>query len=205
MEPAVQAQPSPKPANFAGLLASLALPLREADHRSPEWSTDDLGEDVATLSYERALQAHARYRPADCAEWKATPAAEVVVALAEQPPALNAKVGEGAVPLEGSDRDLRQASVTIRLSKAECARLHQRAAEARLTVSAYLRSRTFEAEALRAQVKEALSQLRSASGQVSVHQMSQKNNEIKQHGAGIRLTRVLGHIGNLCLGFSTRT
>ena len=48
------------------------------------------------------------------------------------------------------------------MSKAECAQLHRRAAEAGLTVSAYLRSCTFEAESLRAMVKEAMAQLRSA-------------------------------------------
>jgi hypothetical protein len=47
------------------------------------------------------------------------------------------------------------------MSKAECAQLHRRAAEAGLTVSAYLRSCTFEAESLRAMVKDTLAQLRS--------------------------------------------
>jgi hypothetical protein len=54
----------------------------------------------------------------------------------------------------------RSASVTLRLSAAECAQLKQRAAEAGLTLSAYVRSCTFEAEALRAQVKQALKELR---------------------------------------------
>jgi hypothetical protein len=63
----------------------------------------------------------------------------------------------GAAP----DRELRSASVTIRLSRAECARLHRRAAEAGLTVSAYLRSCALEAEALRAQVKQALTELKA--------------------------------------------
>jgi hypothetical protein len=54
----------------------------------------------------------------------------------------------------------RSASVTLRLSRAECMQLKQRAAEAGLTVSAYIRSCTFEAEALRAQVKQAVQQLR---------------------------------------------
>ena len=67
-------------------------------------------------------------------------------------------------PLE---RNLKDASITIRLSKAECAQLHRRAAEAGLTVSAYLRSCTFEAESLRAMVKETLAQLRSASTQTN--------------------------------------
>jgi hypothetical protein len=48
------------------------------------------------------------------------------------------------------------------MSTAECAQLRQCAAEAGLTVSAYLRSCTFEVEALRAQVKDALAELRSA-------------------------------------------
>ncbi len=56
----------------------------------------------------------------------------------------------------------RSASITIRLSRAENAQLRERAAEAGLTVSAYLRSCTLQAEALRAQVKQALAQLRAA-------------------------------------------
>jgi hypothetical protein len=51
------------------------------------------------------------------------------------------------------------------MSQAECAQLHSRAAEAGLTVSAYLRSCTFEAESLRAMVKDTMAQLRSAQTQ----------------------------------------
>jgi len=61
-------------------------------------------------------------------------------------------------PLE---RHRKNASITIRMSQAEYEQLHARAAEAGLTVSAYLRSCTFEAESLRAQVKETLAQLRA--------------------------------------------
>ncbi len=64
------------------------------------------------------------------------------------------------VPATGLDKHRKTASITIRLSNAECAQLHQRAAEAGLTISAYLRSCICEVEALRAQVKEALAQLR---------------------------------------------
>jgi hypothetical protein len=64
-----------------------------------------------------------------------------------------------------AERDLKNSSITIRMSKAECAQLHSRAAEAGLTVSAYLRSCTFEAESLRAMVKDAMAQLRSAQTQ----------------------------------------
>jgi hypothetical protein len=63
------------------------------------------------------------------------------------------------------ERNLKDASITIRMSKAECAQLHRRAAEAGLTVSAYLRSCTFEAESLRAMVKDTLAQLRSVTTQ----------------------------------------
>lgn len=71
----------------------------------------------------------------------------------------NAAAARPSTPLA---RKLKSASVTIRLSEAESAQLRTRAAESGLTVSAYLRSCTFEAEALRAQVKEALAQLRSS-------------------------------------------
>jgi hypothetical protein len=47
------------------------------------------------------------------------------------------------------------------MSTAECTQLRKRAADAGLTVSAYLRSCTFEAESLRALVKDTLAQLRS--------------------------------------------
>jgi hypothetical protein len=59
------------------------------------------------------------------------------------------------------DRNLKSTSVTIRLSLAECLQLRQRAGEAGLTVSAYLRSCTFEAESLRALVKDTMARLRS--------------------------------------------
>jgi predicted DNA binding CopG/RHH family protein len=60
------------------------------------------------------------------------------------------------------DPTRKSASIHIRLSAAENAQLRQRAAEAGLTVSAYLRSCVLEAEMLRAQVKQALAQLRAA-------------------------------------------
>jgi predicted DNA binding CopG/RHH family protein len=63
------------------------------------------------------------------------------------------------------ERNLKDASITIRLSKSECAQLRRRAAEAGLTVSAYLRSCTFEAESLRAMVKETLAQLKTVADQ----------------------------------------
>ena len=60
------------------------------------------------------------------------------------------------------EQNLKSASITIRMSKVECAQLHRRAADAGLTVSAYLRSCTFEAESLRAMVKDTMAELRMA-------------------------------------------
>jgi hypothetical protein len=57
---------------------------------------------------------------------------------------------------------LKDASITVRMNQTECAQLRQRAAEAGLTVSAYLRSCAFEVESLRALVKDTMSQLKSA-------------------------------------------
>ena len=70
------------------------------------------------------------------------------------------------VEVEGPGRKsaaetLKRASITIRLSTSECARLRARAAESGMTISAYLRSCTLEVESLRAQVKDTLAQLRS--------------------------------------------
>jgi len=142
---------------------------------------------VASLSYERALRAHARYRPAnrdsDRGDGSPMPAgdsgsgarldASIETGAAGALDAADAiDVSGAAVAADAAPRlqtgtaresDLRSASVTIRLSRAECARLHQRAAEAGLTVSAYLRSCAVEAEGLRAQVKQALAELKAGS------------------------------------------
>lgn len=61
-----------------------------------------------------------------------------------------------------TERSRMRASVTLRMSRAECMQLKERAEEAGLTVSAYLRSCAFEVETLRAQVKQALAELRTA-------------------------------------------
>lgn len=181
------------------MLASFtAVPKR----RQEGWVDDDLAEDVATLSYERALQAHARYRAPQADDHfvahtviaPSTSATEPISSdellmdnvqtepiaaqtscetlpepQASQPGEL--KVTEQlstaeAVPF-ALERNLKCTSITMRLSKAESRQLRARAAEAGMTVSAYLRSCTFEAESLRAMVKDALAQLRSAPAQAS--------------------------------------
>ena len=70
----------PRPASFAGLLAALAAP---AQSRSPASlaarsegllprNDDGLEDDVATLSYERALRAHPRYGSAGATDQSLT-------------------------------------------------------------------------------------------------------------------------------------
>ncbi len=149
-----------------------------ASKRVPAWNDDDLEDDVATLSYERALRAHARYRPVDADVPVPKPAADagsirICEALPEEigprrdavlPEAVKASqanVPPRRAPSSSRERGLKCASITIRLSQEECAQLRTRAAEAGLSISAYLRSCTFQAEALRAEVKQALAQLRT--------------------------------------------
>jgi hypothetical protein len=153
MQQPAKSQASPASPSFAGLLAELSLPAINEANPAKERNEADLSDDVVTLSYDRALRAHARHMSPDRGYWQPEPAA---------------RVDDGLTPLgsrtqqDAFDRDLRTTSVTVRLTKAECASLHERAAEAGLTVSAYLRSCTIEAETLRAQVKAALAELRSA-------------------------------------------
>jgi len=176
------------PPNFAALLAALTAPAPATSDRAPDrasdrahpWNDDALGEDVATLSYESALRAHSRYKPSGPGSWPLPQADDAPLPPRKPPMSVGVSyAAEAALPAANEwsggeesramhslpaalDESRKCASVTIRISKAECAQLHNRAAEAGLTVSAYLRSCTFEAEALRAQVKEALASLRSA-------------------------------------------
>ena len=181
--------PSSAAPSFAGLLAALASPVDKSSSTGrkdpPPWKNDELADDIATLSYESALRAHARYRspsggPGGGENLLAQGASDLLQRLrAEEPmPSVTAAIetppeepGASQMstapepPLPSLERNLKNASVTIRMSKAECAQLHRRAAEAGLTVSAYLRSCTFEAESLRAMVKETLAQMRSTPAQ----------------------------------------
>ena len=187
--------------SFAGLLAALAAPSEKfgvASERSlpPGWSTsaskgeDGLEDDIATLSYERALRAHSRYRNPEQPLGRNSELGKIglpergqgrVPPAASSPPATRATALREPTAIAGSavisepetkplrsttyERNLKSASITIRLSKVECAQLHRRAADAGLTVSAYLRSCTFEAESLRAMVKDTMAQLRTAKAQ----------------------------------------
>jgi hypothetical protein len=135
-------------ASFASLLTALATPAQE---RIADWNDDDFKDDVTTISYEQALRTHARYQPADLDFGSTRHGSHICEPHSK---------GKKSPP---STKDRKAASITIRLSQAECAQVRLRASDAGLTMSAYLRSCVLEAEILRNQVKEALTQLRAAS------------------------------------------
>lgn len=149
----------PEPSGFAGFLAALASPAPGSP--KTQWNDNALADDVATLSYESALKAHARYKPA--AEPLAEPSSAFAAEHVNTTPVSSFSIA-ASEPLSSATGagEHKSASITIRMSQAECSQLKQRAAEAGMTISAYLRSCTFEAEALRGQVKKALAQLRAA-------------------------------------------
>ncbi len=164
MEQKAAPDSSLNPSSFAGMLASLAVP---PDPSAGVWGGDELAEDVAVLSYESALLAKAR-RPdfeavpgENTGEWVGPGESEFSRSGPRQPVGLYAGSNPNS-PAAASAAPRKCASITIRLSEAESAQLRQRASEAGLTVSAYLRSCVFEVETLRAQVKQTVAELRTA-------------------------------------------
>jgi predicted DNA binding CopG/RHH family protein len=133
--------PSPEETSFAGLLARMT-----ATPQDPElpWNDTLLAEDVTSISYEQALRSHARAGTRN---------------VENLPPSMESENAQ--TEPEAKAPQLKKASITIRLSEPECAQLRRRASEAGMTVSAYMRSCTFEVESLRAQVKQTLAEIRS--------------------------------------------
>ncbi|HEY6488917.1 MAG: hypothetical protein WCC26_07455 [Terracidiphilus sp.] len=162
--PVLSESPAASPAStFAGFLARFAAPPIQPVDR---WNDDALADDIATLSYEQALRTHARNRP-PCPS--SPPQETEPGSRLHTPAAISAQSETAAGPAFSSsslDENRRSSSVTIRLSHTEYEQLRTRAADAGLTVSAYLRSCIFEVETLRAQVKDTLAQLRSTPAQV---------------------------------------
>jgi predicted DNA binding CopG/RHH family protein len=148
------------------MLASLAAP---PDRSSAPWGENELIDDVAVLSYESALLAKARLadRGSVASEHRAATAsaetddAEIGRPESQPPRDVNARSDRDPSAIN-SHVQRKCASITIRLSPAECAQVRQRSAEAGVTVSAYLRSCVFEMETLRTQVKQTLTELRTA-------------------------------------------
>jgi len=138
--------PEPKSANsFASLLASFTGVGKKS---GSVWDDSALLDDVSTISYEQALRTHRRVPPV-----AVLPEDEAQLAAAFAP--------QRTLPVS-PEKGKKSASITIRLTESEETQLRERAAAAQLSVSAYLRSCIFEAESLRAQVKEALSQMKAS-------------------------------------------
>ncbi len=177
---------SPAPSSFAGLLAALTSgkPHHAAPAAEPRVSwTDDLADDVATLSYERAIEHYARsrgdgapFRPHDYfaePELRAAAGRQELHQVSATPTEPCKAEPQAVAPAREKNRleqSRKRASVTVRLTESEYAQLHARATEAGMTVSAYLRSCTFEAESLRAQVKQTLAELRATAQQMPAKQ-----------------------------------
>jgi len=189
MQQSTASAPSPTSSDFASLLAALATPAQPSSGapgdrsssqgwnsgapgdrsssqgwNSEAWEDDGLEDDVATLSYEHAQHTKPAveplFQPIDPRpDQKISPAVPPLQAASPEPET-------NRFHATAAERNLRNASITIRMSRAERAQLHQRAAEAGLTDSAYLRSCIFEVESLRAMVKDTLSRLRSAATEV---------------------------------------
>jgi len=159
MQPSAASAPSPTSPSFAGLLAALADPEKKFP---PARDLDGLADDVATLTYEHALRTYARYRPAPAPEGGfAAPAQEAAAQPLPAVPRESASHAPRPVTVAAPVMEERKnASVTVRLTREESERLRLRAAEAGITVSAYLRSCAFEVETLRTQVKQTLAEMR---------------------------------------------
>jgi len=131
--------------SFGDLLASFTSKLQ-----SDGWDDSALEDDVTTISYEQALRSARRSR--------------MPQEVSDPVPSDDGQTGKvlGTSPHKTRshpEKKHKGASITIRVTSEEHSQLHERAAAAQVSVSAYLRSCIFEAEALRAEVKEALEKI----------------------------------------------
>jgi hypothetical protein len=170
MSAPAQSAPTPAPRSFAGLLAEYASPEKKFP---PARDLDGLADDIATLSYEHALKSQTRYRPVPDYADSPQEQTQLPAFPGSVPPVAPDPRPENATrdperrrdhpPSAAAEPENRKcASVTVRLTRSEGDRLRQRAAEAGMTISAYLRSCAFEVETLRAQVKQTIAELRHA-------------------------------------------
>jgi hypothetical protein len=180
-------------------------PLGDAAKEFPEHHAND---DLAFVSYEKALRTHSRYKsgpepipdaslpqnpprpssiphvakPADLSSPQ-HPVASNSELMDDLDPAFSQQIDSPVKPPQSgqqiqSDRsgltqqilnaaraaqqlELKRCTISVRLNLVESEILRLRAAESGMTISAYLRSCVLEADQLRAQVKQALAELRS--------------------------------------------
>ena len=155
-----RSDPHPTAGDFAGLLATLAA-IKDA---VPQGEDPPLANDIATLTYEGALRSHGRTRGgASRAQIpdRSTPAGNVLPVKDFARRSSSRTDGETWTERRNASQAERKcASITVRMSQEDSAQLRERAAEAEMTVSAYLRSCAFEVESLRGQVKQTLAELK---------------------------------------------
>jgi hypothetical protein len=167
-----QAIPAGNKSSFASFLASFTGRMQD-----DEWDDSALAQDVATISYEQALGAARR---------EGSPHARADSVLEQEASLVStADSGRSAGIRANPSRKPKSASITLRVTAEEQLLLHERSEAAHLSVSAYLRSCIFEAEALRSQVKDALAEMQSASSQ---RQSSPESGE-RLRGSPINLAR----------------
>lgn len=163
MQPSALEDPEAPSRDFAGFLASFAAGDKTVQ---PQSEPDEGDENVASLTYEHALRLHVRPFQASASDQpeRNSAANSLTSGIHRSSVIAGSGLSDTAMPHETNappPSGRRCSSITVRLSAAESEQLHLRAAEAGMTVSAYLRSCAFEVESLRAEVKTTLSQLRS--------------------------------------------
>jgi Mobilization protein NikA len=175
MAQSVQSTDLSSPGSFASVLAKMTAPqqirdglrkppARELGSRRPSKRFDD---DITAITYEQALRAHARRdaftdsppEPSESDVLAQDGADEIPLPIANSAGHRIRIFESPQMPIANARRS---ASITVRLRREECDRIHARAAEAGLTVSAYLRSCVLEVEQLRTQVKQTIAGMRTA-------------------------------------------
>lgn len=148
MPETVESAPDKSRNSFMDLLASLTGKLE-----SDGWDDSALADDVTTISYEDALRSARRARKASVADGRL---------VQPESQAEDNSIGVKRRQLGRTEKKAKGASITIRVTAEEHAQLQARAVAAGMSVSAYLRSCIFEAEALRTEVREAVARIESA-------------------------------------------
>jgi predicted DNA binding CopG/RHH family protein len=159
MQTFAESSGAPTEASFTAMFSALTSRPPAQNAQDTEGPFQD---DVVSLSYEQALRSATRNRPSSFVTPRADSPVDSIVQrepavqdpVRSQQPASHRHASRSKAP--------KSSSVTIRLDEAEGKELRARAAEAGLTVSAYLRSCIFEVDDLRTQVKQTLAQMRTA-------------------------------------------
>ncbi|HWT65510.1 MAG TPA: hypothetical protein VN151_05305 [Terracidiphilus sp.] len=147
--------------SFASALAGFTASSRPA----ATLPGDGLEDDIATITYEKALRSKPHKR-STAKSPSPRPNARTTASTRKQPVSIRggaiqiAQPAHAPAPAPAPHR--RSSRVSVGLTAVEHAQLLERAAAAGISASAYLRSCLVEAEDLRAQVRDALEQFRAS-------------------------------------------